>query len=156
MKQNIKLIFWAVVIVIGVNIFLPKYEPETLYSPQDLEDVSEFLIYQKQYTQTLPLYCQKNNYDLSRLKQEFESMHQKQITQAQNFLAKFTPQERLSFYAEFDKTYSEMEPMILENIMADFQKNKDIHWSAQQEFSPYDYCAWLDAHAAEVLTKYQK
>lgn len=156
MKQNIKLIFWAVIIVIGINSFLPKYETETLYSPQDLDEVSEFLIYQKQYTQTLPLYCQKNNYDLSRLKQEFESLHQKQIAQAQNFLAKFTPQERLSFYAEFNKTYSEMEPMIIENIRADFQKNKDIHWSAQREFTPYDYCAWLDAHAVEVLTKYQK
>jgi len=125
---------------------------ETAYDKEEFDRISAFLIYRRQQTETYPLYCRRQNYNLDRLVSEFNQKFARQIKRSETFIARFSSEERLAFYQELNRVYAEMEYEIMDQLEQSYNQNRRIHETAGQSFSRYDFCRWMDSHT-DILFK---
>lgn len=148
-----KFCYAAILLLCGLwlyNRFEAGEEAETAYSQEELDKVSAFLMYERQHTETFYQYCLVQNYKLDNLLNEFKHRHQRQKQEAETFIKRFHPAERLAFYQELKRTYAAMEPEIMNHLEQSYNKNRNIHTSAGVSFTRTDFCRWMDSHP-EIL-----
>lgn len=149
----IKFCYLAILTLCGLwlyNHFEAEEETETPYTQEELDKVSAFLMYERQHTETVYQYCLLQNYKLDNLVNEFKRRHQRQKQEAETFVNRFHPSERLAFYQELNRTYDNMAPEIMNHLEQSYNKNRNTHTSAGVSFTRTDFCRWMDAHP-EVL-----
>lgn len=150
-RKILNLLIIAVFCAVVIWKFNPPQVSDTAYSQEKLDKVSSFILYRKRLTEAMYDYCLSYNYQLDIFIQKFNELHSRQIEEAESFIAKFQPQERLAFYKEINNAFAEQKPEFFAQIEKNYDENKRLMSLVNQSLTRQDFCKWIDEHPTELF-----
>lgn len=150
-RKILNLLIIAVFCAVAIWKFNPPQVSDTAYSQEELDKVSSFILYRKRLTEAMYDYCLSYNYRLDIFIQKFNELHSRQIEEAESFITKFQPQERLAFYKEINNAFAEQKPEFFAQIEKNYDENKRLMSLVNQSLTRQDFCKWIDEHPTELF-----
>ncbi len=150
-RKILNLLIIAVFCAVAIWKFNPPQVSDTAYSQEKLDKVSSFILYRKRLTEAMYDYCLSYNYRLDVFTEKFNTLHSRQIEEAESFITKFQPQERLAFYKEINNAFAEQKPEFFAQIEKNYDENKRLMSLVNQSLTRQDFCKWIDEHPTELF-----
>lgn len=151
-----KFTFWLAVLVLAFSVLWFVNYPgttEEAYDEKEFRAVSSFMLYQRRETEVAYNYCKEHGYNADSLVTAFNQLYADKIARADKFVFSLNPMQRYAFRRELNRVFDQMRPQLEAQIEKAYDENKRAYALNNQDFTPQDFCRWLNENAASLLQR---
>lgn len=154
-----KILGWVVAFSIAVIVSIYINHSDTFKPDIDqksLNSVANFLLWQRKETEITYEFCERGGYKLDKFLTVFAQINQPEQEWSDQFIASLEPMEKMAFRKELNHAVLTMKPQIMEQLQKSYEEAKRSRDINGIKYSVYEYCQYIDEHAAELLSQAKK